>query len=207
MKLFLSVFSLILLTSCNYPSSDAQERFEDIYSQNISDTEIVEDPVNKDSTLVYTPKIVEETALPSFDQKQEATQSITLEIENNEGRISLWLLNPELKEIISARTWLAFPSNTLEIKNLNLNTDIFDLAAPNEYMVDTKNGIIKMGLTSTKKPRDPKIEIGSFNAENLSLDSVPLSCFDYGDYSDSHCMVLGEDEGNMLVEPEGIIIK
>lgn len=203
MKLLLFTFSLIL-TSCGLLAPEGKERFEEIYSQQ-EPLEVADAP-EPETNLIYTPSSSDSDL--SLQKEGEAEEkSITLEIKNEAGHISLSLLNPELKEISSVRTWFAFPPNTLEVKGLNLNTDIFDLAAPNEYMLDAHNGIIKIGLTSTQKTRDPKIKIGSFNIVNLGTDSVPLSCYDYGNYTDSHCMVLGEGEGNMLLQPEGIIIE
>ena len=73
---------------------------------------------------------------------QKIKTNINIELKQTWNNIEILLSNPEKKTFQSVRTWLSFKKWTLNITKLNLNNIIFDLAAPNEYLVDKENWII-----------------------------------------------------------------
>lgn len=145
-----------------------------------------------------------EVALIQDQKSSDPTMKLSLIRSGN--HVEIRLHNPKEENIRSMRTWLAFQAGKLTIKNFNLNNGVFDLAAPNEYTVDKRNGIIRIGLSSTRGTNDKEILVGSFDADNNGSTDTPLSCYDYGNNTDSHCMVLNNKNKNMLLPVDPIMI-
>ena len=191
MKTITTIIGLMLLTSCSATKEEpkvpgqAKAAFEAIQERFYQAQEKKEEEKYKEP---------------------EIEKTISLTLEKNDNTISLYLNNPNKQHIQSTRNWIAFPPQTLTISDLNLNTDIFDLAAPDEYKVDKENGIIKIGLSATQGTTEERIYIGSFKTIKHIKGMVPLSCYDYSPSTDSHCTVLGKENKNLLLEPEAILL-
>ena len=70
---------------------------------------------------------------------------------NGEKVLQIFLHNPQKRKISSARVFLAFPPEKLNISNLKItDNSYFSMIAPGESDVDRKNGIIKIGLSVEK---------------------------------------------------------
>jgi hypothetical protein len=139
------------------------------------------------------------------EEKKEPMVSLLIIPEEN-GRYDIFIQNPEKHFVSSVRTWLAFPKDALKITNLNLNNTFFNLAAPGEFLVDTENGFIKIGLSKTEGTRESSLFVGSFEAENLKDYPVPLQCYNYQKENGGHCLVLGENLTNILLPFDPLFI-
>ncbi|HPO05531.1 MAG TPA: hypothetical protein PLQ36_00290 [Candidatus Gracilibacteria bacterium] len=151
-------------------------------------------------------KAVAEIIPAPIKEVVDTEKSVNLRLEKTGSQITLWLDNPAAKEIQSVRTWLAFPAQTLLIKNFKLNYQEFSLIAPSENKIDLKNGMIKIGLASLKTVRKTSIKLASFQYIKTQKKSIPLTCFDYREESDSHCLVLDNAAQNILAPVSGLII-
>lgn len=185
MKYILSFFGVLLLASCSFSQKTGKEEFDNIMAK-----AEVQSMLENAETEVFQP-------LPKV---------VSLSLEQKENHIEIYLLNPKKQFIRSTRNWLAFPAQSLTIKNLNLNTQVFNLAAPQEFVVDKDNGLIKIGLSATAGTVDEKILVGSFDFIKNKEESIPLSCYDYSEDTDSHCTVLGDEHKNILKEPSAILL-
>ncbi len=195
-KIITLLIGIFILSSCSYQIGRGEGKNE--YEKIVKSFDVKEK--NEKTVFTYTPTTIEK------NKKAKPNKTVELVLEYNEGKVDITLKNPNEEYLQSVRTWLSFPAKSLEIKNLNLNSAFFDLAAPSEYIVDGDNGLIKIGLSRTNGFKLQEIKIGSFSVKNVTKNSVPLTCYDYNDNSDSHCAVFGEEEKNMLKNFEGIII-
>jgi len=77
--------------------------------------------------------------------------NLKLDKNNGENVLQVFLQNPQKRKISSARVFLAFPPEKLNISNLKINDNpYFSMIAPGENRVDRENGIIKIGLSTEK---------------------------------------------------------
>ena len=209
MKLFIFIIaSLFIFSACT--------NNEEIQTKNsINVQEIIDKKKEKktnsgtsQSTIVYQKKEINNNQITNNTEKEiQDLKTVSLEIKNSNNHITLTLLNPKKNTINGARTWLAFPVNTLKVSNLKLNTTLFDLIAPNEDEYDKENGIIKIGLTSSKGIKNTQIPVASFDVKNRSRSPVPLNCYDYSDETNSHCTVISSNRKNILKQFQGFLIQ
>ncbi len=228
-KYVLIIGILFLLTSCvnsfeNKNINNKIEESSEIINLDENLNNMKKEKINKLIQSVQTrkeqinnnEKVLEVNIIDELKIKEEKviqnsilkiTNVINISFKQNGDNIEILLDNPEKKIIQSVRTWISFKQGALKITELNLNNTVFDLAAPDEYLVDKENWIIKIGLSSTKGVGLEHINIWSFNIENKTTNPVLLSCYDYSLDSDSHCTVIeAETSQNILNEPNSILI-
>lgn len=193
MNKILSIFGLLIFTSCSFSSS------KNFISEG--------DEQGKEKFSLIQQKYEEKQQSSQQVQISVLPKTVELSLKENAGHVEVMLSNPKADLVQSVRVWLAFKSGALQVKNLNLNSKIFDLAAPGEFLVDKENGIIKIGLSASKGINETSISVGSFDVINLTNDPVPLTCYNYSEDTDSHCTVLGSEKKNILIEPSGLLIK
>lgn len=171
----------------------------------LSACSLQQDRQEEEFTNVTSSAHLKEFTQTQETNKTEKAKSVELKLDKTENKVQIILLNPKGESINSVRSWLSYDKRIIQIKNLNLNSSTFNLAAPQEYLVDKDKGIIKIGLTSTKSTNSTKILVGEFEYENNSNQSGLLQCYDYGDNTDSHCTVLSGTD-NILIKPKDILL-
>ena len=208
MKYFLIFFIGLILTSCSQKveendisttPDEGKKAFEEIINK-APDVQSEEEP---ESTFVYTPesKSIKEVKIPEVSEGL-----VTLSIDQNEEDITILLSNPSQIKIQSVRTWISFPPGTLQVSDLKINDDIFDLLAPGELNIDSINGLVKIGAASTSGTEAGSLFVASFKAKNISNNSVPITCYNFNSTTDSKCLVLGADATNILKEPQSVLL-
>jgi len=221
----LGMFIVLIITLLSafliFFKTDLSEKLADSFLMNIfyeNDSQTVSNSlknenINDDPVFIYTPQDLDYRngysamlEIQEKNQRQLLKKSVEIKLKKNGDHVDIILLNPEEIYIQAVRSWIAFPMDTLQINNFKINRKVFDFLAPGENVVDKKNGLIKIGLSSAKGISIKKFTIASFYFVKQTEDSVPLSCYDYGEETDSHCMVLGKERLNILKEVQGIFI-
>ncbi|PCI24473.1 hypothetical protein COB57_04715 [Candidatus Peregrinibacteria bacterium] len=127
---------------------------------------------------------------------------VTLEMKQINDIITISLLNPYKKEIRSARIWLGFSQKDVTPSNIEIDTNNFDLIAPGENNINKEKALIQIGASSTTPHTETHITLASFQIDKHSKYPTNLQCYDYGEKTDSHCVVLDSTGKNLLAEPE-----
>lgn len=145
---------LVFFSGCSQ-SSPEEKKGEEIletkeYNKNVSHLSSQEKNTsqNTDSELK---KILEK------EQKniQKNTTSLFLDIvEEDETSVvvEVKLFNPKQEEIQSLQAWFLYPASILKGEKIDiLDSSLFDLVAPAEKEFDEKNGIVKLGVSTSGK--------------------------------------------------------
>jgi hypothetical protein len=144
--------------------------------------------------------------------EQEAAKTANYELmieDETETTLHLQLIlkNPELKEITSARSFIAYNPEILHGDTIEFAEDSpFDLAAPGERDFDSESGLVKIGLSATD-PTKTKLEqmvIADMHFIKHQNDSTMFDFFDVSG-ANPHTVVLeqiAEDQyRNILQAP------
>lgn len=134
-------------------------------------------------------------------KKQKKLQRTAgLSLQTTEGGAELWLENPDLQDIRSLRSFLAYDPTVLKGTSLTIAQDSpFSLIAPDEWGFDEKKGIISLGLSRAKNTSVPrsKVHIATISFTRKKDDFTTLDFFNVQD--EGHTMVLASDaEGNLI---------
>lgn len=124
----------------------------------------------------------------------ERSVGLTLENTKNEDgiiSIEIWLSNPKKNPISSVRSFLAFDTEVLEGKEINIPEESpFTIVAPGEQEFDARNGIVKIGLSTSegKVVTEEKVLVASVKFFSKNKVFTTIDFYDPGD--EGHTLVL-----------------
>ena len=140
--------------------------------------------------------------------RKSATVQLSQEtISPEKIKIKIMLENPEQKEIISARTWLAYDPAVLNAIEIDTTNSDFDLFAPGENNIDATAGVIKIGRSKTgaQKITSSQIIAAEVIFEKISTVTTSIDFFNYHEDNSGNTSIniqLDDSVFNILKKPD-----
>jgi hypothetical protein len=154
MRLIVFCISLFTLTGC----VETIEKEPGVFGKNLENE-------NSNSFLEHSVAIL-----------KDKTMFFSVEEKNN-GVVELYLNNPKNESIQSLKTVILYPTKKIKIKRINNKAQsIFSLTVPPEWKINKDNGVINIGMSSTKNNKiDKKLLIATISVEYLYQGEIPIS--------------------------------
>lgn len=171
-KIFLFIIGLTFLTGCT------------VANQQVSSSEFSD--------------IKDKIELVKKNSKSAELRLVQNKITPKTYKLEIMIDNPEQKAILSARTWLAYNPNLLKVVKINTQDFDFDLAAPQENLDDSQEGLIKIGLSHTNEPISlTEIKVAEITVEKLQTGATLIDFYDYHEDDSGHTSVSVIQDGNI----------
>jgi len=161
-----------------------------------------ETPEAENKRVISESPLLQKISEAKEEKKQKALQKtagLSLQA-TEEGRVELWLENPNLQDIRSLRSFLAYDATVLEGISLTIAQDSpFSLIAPDEWGFDKRRGIVSLGISRSQDTgvHRNKVHIATIDFKRKKDGFTTLDFFDVQD--EGHTMVLASDsEGNLI---------
>lgn len=173
MKHFLILFALLIaFSACSAPPNETTLSSDDLtpgdssfaeenFSKKIKEAILIEQKTPKDVQLY-------------LEKKEETDRHIVLEIK---------MSNPNAQGIQSVQSWLSYPSTIFKGVRITIpKNSPFSLIAPGENSFDEKQGIAKIGISTTESqsPSNIAVVIAEVEFERKSLEFGSIEFFDPG---------------------------
>lgn len=139
------------------------------------------------------------TAGLSIEKISETSDSIVFDIV---------LSNPNQEKVQSIQSWFTYPTKILEGVEIDIiSADIFDLTAPGEKDFDTKNGLVKIGISVGGKAKitDETLPLARITFNKISSSPYFLDFYDIGLNGHTKVMSFTQTGIRDILNPEKII--